>query len=96
MHVPAWLAITIACAVILFGCYRLWIAAAGPPDSERTKARRGMLAMPRRTHALIGIIYLLVGGALIATSMGWNPFRKSTPAKVAPPPAPGSGLQVKP
>ena len=30
--------------------------------------------MGRRTHLLIGIIYLLLGGALVATSFGWNPF----------------------
>ena len=34
----------------------------------------GLYAMGRRTHVLIGVVYLLLGGALVATSFGWNPF----------------------
>jgi hypothetical protein len=30
--------------------------------------------MGRRTHFLVGLVYLLLGGALVATSFGWNPF----------------------
>lgn len=75
MHVPQWLSFVIAGAVLLFGLYRLWLAFGGPSDQERAQARRGMLAMPRRQHAGIGILYLLVGTALVCTAFGWNPFR---------------------
>lgn len=81
--VPQWLALLVAAAVILFGFYRLWLAFGGPPDEERAEARRGLLAMPRRQHGAIGIIFLLIAGALIATAFGWNPFRKE-PAPSAP------------
>ena len=36
MHVPQWLALTIAGGVILFGVFRLYLAVAGPSDEERT------------------------------------------------------------
>jgi hypothetical protein len=91
--VPRWLALLIAGAVILFACYRLWLAFAGPSDEERARERKGMLVMPRRQHGFIGIIFLLVAGALVATSFGWNPFRSepATAPATAPPTGSGSG-----
>ncbi|MCL4226226.1 MAG: hypothetical protein KJZ91_17315 [Myxococcales bacterium] len=92
--VPQWLSLLIAASVILFGVYRLWLAFAGPSDEERAEHRRGLLAMPRRQHGALGIIFLLVGAALVATSFGWNPFRReaATTAPAGPSaPAPGSG-----
>jgi hypothetical protein len=97
--VPQWLALLVAAAVILFGIYRLWLAFGGPSDEERAEARRGLLAMPRRQHGAIGIIFLLVAGALIATAFGWNPFQKKAPQPTAPvekPPAKGSAIPVTP
>jgi hypothetical protein len=82
--VPQWLALIIAAAVILFAIYRLWLAFGGPSDEERAEARRGLLAMPRRQHGAIGIIFLLVACALVATAFGWNPFRAEQPASTAP------------
>ncbi|KAB2910623.1 MAG: hypothetical protein F9K40_02200 [Kofleriaceae bacterium] len=73
--VPQWLALLIAGAVMLFGIYRLWLAFGGPSDEERAEHRRGLYAMPRRQHGLIGVIFVLVSGALVATAFGWNPFR---------------------
>ena len=100
--VPQWLALLVAAAVILFGIYRLWLAFGGPSDEERAAERRGLLAMPRRQHGAIGIIFLLVAGALIATAFGWNPFRREQPQQTAPvdkaPPGSkaGSGIPVTP
>ena len=82
--VPQWLALIVAAAVILFGIYRLWLAFGGPSDEERAEQRRGLLAMPRRQHGAIGLIFLLVAGALIATAFGWNPFQKEQPAPTTP------------
>jgi hypothetical protein len=89
--VPQWLALLIAGAVILFGIYRVWLAFGGPSDEERAQARRGLLAMPRRQHGAIGLIFLLVGGALIATAFGWNPFQKEAATPPAAPTAPADG-----
>lgn len=98
MAIPQWLSITIAVLVILFGAYRLWIAVAGPSDEERASARRGMLAMSRRSNGMVAILYFIVGGFLMASSFGWSPFRpsKSTTAPVEAPPAGGSALPVAP
>jgi hypothetical protein len=82
--VPQWLALVIAGAVILFGIYRLWLAFGGPSDEERAQARRGLMAMPRRHHGMIGVIFLIIAGALVATAFGWNPFRKEDPAEHDP------------
>ncbi len=84
MHVPQWLALTIAGAVIMFGFFRIYLAVAGPSDDERASARRGLYAMSRRQHGLVGVLFLLVAGALVATAFGWNPVGR----KVAPAPAP--------
>lgn len=87
MSIPSWVSLMIASAVILFAVYRLYLAFAGPSDEERKNHRRGMLAMPRRQHGAIGVLYLLVAGALVATSLGWNPFRRQQAAeKVEPGP----------
>jgi len=76
MRVPTWLTIGIALVVCGFGLYRIRLAfrseTAGEGDEGRT--RRGFYAMGKRTHFLIGVVYLLLGGALIATSYGWNPY----------------------
>ena len=61
--VPQWLALLIAGAVILFGIYRLWLDFGGPSDEERAEHLRGLYAMPRRQHGLIGIIFLIIAGA---------------------------------
>ncbi len=74
MRVPVWLTLGIAALVIIFGVYRMRMAFRSDDEDTRAKARKGLYAMGRRTHFLIGIIYLLLGGALVATSFGWNPF----------------------
>ena len=91
MHVPQWLALLIAGAVILFGIFRVYLAVAGPTDEERAKHRRGMYAVPRWHHGLVGVLFLLVACALIATAFGWNPLGKTlrAPAK-----SPGGGAIV--
>jgi hypothetical protein len=71
MRIPVWLTLAIATLVIGFGLYRLVLAFRRPAED---RPRRGMYALGSRTHFLIGIVYLLLGGALVATTFGWNPF----------------------
>ena len=96
MAIPQWLGISLAVLVILFGGFRMYLAVAGPSNEERAKARRGMLAMSRRSHALVAILYLIVGGALLAgAGFGWSPWgAPAKPAKVAPTGG-GSALPVR-
>ena len=101
MRIPVWLTIAIAVFVTGFGAYRLYLAtrrgdaAEGPP-------KRGFYRMGRRTHALIGVVYLILGAALIATTLGWNPFgdafsvgSKTPPPSEAPQRAPVPIDQLK-
>ncbi|HLL21181.1 MAG TPA: hypothetical protein VK427_03570 [Kofleriaceae bacterium] len=75
MRIPVWLTIAIATFVTAFGAYRIYLAVRGAPDGgDNTTPKRGFYRMGRRTHALIGVVYLLLGGALVATTLGWNPF----------------------
>jgi hypothetical protein len=74
MRVPVWLTLIVAALVIFFGAYRIKIAFRSDEEDARARDRKGLWAMGRRTHLLVGIIYILLGGALIATSFGWNPF----------------------
>jgi hypothetical protein len=96
MRVPVWLTLGVAVLVCVFGAYRIRIAFRSDEEDERARARKGLYAMGRRTHFLVGVIYLLLGGALIATSFGWNPFGSlfgpgtEAPAKDAAPSKPGS------
>jgi|MudIll2142460700_1097286.scaffolds.fasta_scaffold16344_3 uncharacterized iron-regulated membrane protein len=90
MRIPVWLTIAIAVFVTGFGAFRIYLATK-KPDAEEAPPRRGFYRMGRRTHALIGIVYLLLGAALIATTLGWNPFgsyfavdSKSPPKDEAP------------
>lgn len=74
MRVPVWLTLGIAALVIIFGVFRIRLGFRNDAEDQRAKARKGLYAMGRRTHFLIGFVYLLLGGALVATSFGWNPF----------------------
>lgn len=88
MRVPQWLTFGIAVVVMIFGAYRLWLATRTQPaedqDALAKGRRRGFYGMSKKTHLVIGVLYLLLGGALIATSMGFNPFAGA----VGPDPAP--------
>jgi hypothetical protein len=74
MHIPFWLVLGLGIIVLLWGAYRVRIGFRTDAEDERAKARKGLYAMARRTHVLLGLVYVLLGGALIATSFGWNPM----------------------
>jgi hypothetical protein len=86
VRVPVWVTLGIAALVIGFGSYRIWLSLKPQPPAEpvdegakpRTHSRSlfagGFYRMGKRTHLFVGIIYLLLGAALIATSFGFNPF----------------------
>jgi len=92
VRIPVWLTLGLAVLVILFGAYRLklaFIVSSAKLDAE-AKPRGGFYSMSKRTHVLVGIVYLLLGAGLMATSFGWNPWHDSAePATKKP-----SGLPV--
>ena len=76
MRVPVWLTLGVAIVVLAFGGYRIYLGTrkrvAG--DEAAQGARRGYYRMSPRSHLLVGVIYVLLGAALIATSFGFNPL----------------------
>ena len=74
MRIPVWLTLGVAALVIIFGAYRIYIATRPATDDEPAKPRSRLYAMSKRTHLFVGVIYLLLGAGLIATSFGWTPF----------------------
>ena len=74
MRLPVWLFLGFAFVVSVYGAYRIRLAFRSDEEDQQVRARKGLFAMRRRTHFLMGVIYLLLGGALVATSFGWNPL----------------------
>jgi uncharacterized membrane protein YidH (DUF202 family) len=71
--IPAWLTIAIAALVMVFGLYRIYLATRRD-DPEQAQPRSGLYRMGKRTHLLIGVVYILLGAGLVATTFGWNPL----------------------
>jgi hypothetical protein len=83
MRIPAWLTIAAAIFVTGFGVFRIYVALRKPPEEP---PKRGFYRMGSRMHFMVGLLYLVLGGALFAVSFGWNPFGTyfSGPSKVPP------------
>ena len=74
MRLPAWLTLTCAAMVILWGLYRIRLGFRSRAAEAKAREKKGLFGMPGRTHVLYGIIYLLLGGGLVAITLGWNPM----------------------
>jgi hypothetical protein len=74
MNLPSWVVFLVAAWVIVFGGYRIVIGIRSPKDDEAAQQRKGMFGMSRRTHLLVGIIYLVLGTFLILSALGYRPF----------------------
>ena len=74
MRVPVWITLGVALLVLVFGIYRIKISFRSDEEDARARDRKGLYAMARRTHRLIGIVYVLLGVGLVATVYGWNPL----------------------
>ena len=74
MRIPVWLTLGVAILVIVFGVHRVRLSFRSAEEEERARQRKGLYSMGRSTHRLIGIVYLLLGVALVATTFGWSPF----------------------
>jgi hypothetical protein len=74
VRIPVWITLGAAVLVAVFGLYRIYLATRPPAEASQ---RRGIYSMSSKMHLFVGLIYLALSGALIATSFGWNPFGDS-------------------
>ena len=80
MMIPRWLLFLVAAWVTAFGVYRLRVATRkrareDEPDPERPNfQRKGLFGRSARSHILFGVLYILLGGALVAMGLGWKPM----------------------
>jgi len=92
MRVPPWLTIGVAILAFVWGAYRIRLAFRNDDEDRRAREKRGLFAMARRTHFLFGVVYLLLGAALIAAAAGWSPLT----ALIAPGNATTKTIPVEP
>jgi hypothetical protein len=96
VRIPVWLTLGVAALVIFFGGYRILLSFRSKDEDQRARARGGLFGMGRRTQFLIGVVYILLGSGLVATTFGWNPFGNTfgpsteAPTKDKAPAKPGS------
>ena len=74
MLIPRWVVFVLAAWVLIFGAYRLSIAfrrrKLRDGDSPEPK-RRGLWGQSNRRHILFGLLYLVMGGYLVAMGFGY-------------------------
>ena len=75
---PAWIFFLVAVWVIAFGVFRIVVAVRrqklAAKDPERPNfMKRGLYSLSPRTHILFGVVYILLGGCLVAMGFGWQP-----------------------
>lgn len=75
MTLPRWLVLIVGGLVGVFGAYRLFLAFRSKAEEEGARRRGGLYGMRRSTHALIGIVYLIMAAMLISSAFGIEIFR---------------------
>lgn len=73
MSIPRWVVFLVAFWVICFGVFRLYIAATKNKREQKDRPsfrKRGMYAKSRRSHLVLGTLYVLMGGVLISMGLG--------------------------
>lgn len=77
MVFPAWVSYVVGAVVIIFGAYRIKMGLRSAEANDKALKRGGLYALPRRTHVLIGVVYIALGGYLIMLGLGWlrSPFQ---------------------
>lgn len=87
MRIPVWLTLGVGIAALLYGVYRIRLSfrrPVEPVEGEPARPRRGLAAMSAGMHRFVGIVYALLGAALLAASFGWSPLAGLFEGKPAP------------
>jgi hypothetical protein len=70
MKIPAWVFAAVGILVVVFGAWRIRLSFRSAVDDEAAKQRGGLYGVGRRTHLLIGIVYILLGVYLLLGAFG--------------------------
>jgi hypothetical protein len=70
LALPRWLVLLVGGLVVAFGLYRIRLGFRTDAEDEAARRRGGLYGMPRRTHILIGVVYLLMGVTLVLSAFG--------------------------
>jgi hypothetical protein len=98
VRVPPWVTLGVAVLVIVFGLYRIRMSLKKPDPNAAKKSVMGggLYRISPKAHLVIGLLYLALGGALIATTFGWSPlsgFGTKTEPPATPKKLPG-GIEM--
>jgi hypothetical protein len=70
VQIPTWLTFLIAACVLAFGGYRLRLGLYSAQRYAELRERSPMYRVSRRTHLLMGIFLLGMGGWLVLNGLG--------------------------
>jgi hypothetical protein len=81
-QLPAWLLLLVGSLVLIFGAFRIYLGAKKP--DPQAAPRKGLYGLGRRTHFLVGVLYILMGGVLILSAFGVRPPWARDPSSAIP------------
>jgi membrane associated rhomboid family serine protease len=70
MRIPAWIFAAVGIMVVVFGAWRIRLSFRTVEEDESARQRGGLYGVGRRTHLLIGIVYILLGVYLLLGAFG--------------------------
>jgi hypothetical protein len=91
-RLPEWLVILVGAVVVAFGLFRVRMAFRSKEEDFKARERGGLYAYPRRTHGLVGVLYIVMGVLLVLSGMGVRLFACNV--RQAPPPT--DTIEVQP
>jgi hypothetical protein len=70
VSLPPWIFLVVGLLVTVFGAYRIRLAFRNADDDERARRQGGLYGMGKRTHFLVGLVYILMGVGLVLGALG--------------------------
>ena len=70
MKIPAWVFAVVGLLVVVFGAWRIKLSFRSEAEDEAAKRRGGLYGVGKRTHLLIGVVYILLGVYLLLGAFG--------------------------
>ena len=70
MRIPAWIFAAVGIMVVAFGVWRIRLSFRSDEENVTAKKRGGLYGVGRRSHLLIGVVYILLGVYLLLGAFG--------------------------